>query len=110
MSTEDTTTDSNGAQSTTIQTLAKELRALRTKVDSLETENKVLERRVETQSDRIEELEDRIDKNDQVRTDLAQNANEATSVAEETKEIACSVSAKVSQIEASNEGESVEAT
>ena len=111
MSTEDTTTDSNGAQSLTIQTLAKELRALRTKVDSLETENEVLERRVETQSDRIEELEERIDKNDQVRTDLAQNTNEATSVAEEAKEIACSASAKVSQIEAtSGESESDEAT
>jgi hypothetical protein len=110
MSTEDTTTDSNGAQSTTIQTLTNELRALRNRIESLETENEVLERRVETQSDRIEELEERIDKNDQVRTDLAQNANEATSVAEEAKEIACSASAKVSQIETSNEGESVEAT
>ncbi|AGB37107.1 hypothetical protein [Natronococcus occultus] len=110
MSTEDTTTDSNGAQSITIQTLTNELRALRNRVESLETENKVLERRVETQSDRIEELEERVDKNDQVRTDLAQNTNEATSVAEEAKEIACSASAKVSQVEANNEGESNEAT
>ena len=106
MSTEDTTTDSNGAQSTTIQTLTNELRALRNRVESLETENEVLERRVETQSDRIEELEERVDKNDQVRTDLAQNANEATSVAKEAKEIACSASAKASQVEASNESES----
>jgi hypothetical protein len=106
MSTDDTTTDSNGAQSTTIQTLTDELRALRNRVEDLETENEVLERRVEMQADRIGELEERIDKDDQVRTDLAQNANEATAVAEEAKEIACSVSAKVSQVEASNESES----
>lgn len=47
MSTEDTTTDSNSAQSITIQTLTNELRALRTRVENLESENKMLKRRVE---------------------------------------------------------------
>jgi hypothetical protein len=111
MSTKYTTTDGDDAQSTTIQMLTNELRTLRSRIEDLETENEVLERRVETQSDRIEELEERIDKDDQVRADLAQNANEATSVAEEAKEIACSASAKVSQIEAINdESESDETT
>ena len=56
MPTEETTTDSDDAQSTT-QLLTNELRALRTRVESLETENEALNRRVETQSERINDLE-----------------------------------------------------
>ncbi|MDG5821442.1 hypothetical protein [Natronococcus sp. A-GB7] len=101
MSSDHTTSDSD-AQSTTIQTLTEELRALRSRVDDLETENEVLKRRVETQSDRIEGLESQINKNGQVRTGLAQNANEARLAAEEARGIAYSASAKASQVEASN--------
>ncbi|TYL37444.1 hypothetical protein CV102_17720 [Natronococcus pandeyae] len=101
MSTNFTTTDSDNAQSTTdLQSLANELRELRSKVESLETENETLKRRVETQSKRIDELEDRVDKNDQTRKDLAKNATEAASQAEEAKEIARSASAKACQVEA----------
>jgi regulator of replication initiation timing len=102
MSTEHTT-DSDDAQSTTIQTLANELEELHTQVESLETENQSLKRQVETQSDRIDELEDRVDKNNQTRKDLAKNTTQAKSEAEEAKEIARSASAKACQVEATLE-------
>jgi hypothetical protein len=99
MSTEETTTDSDDAPST-IQMLTNELRALRTRVESLESENEMLTRRVESQAERIDDLEARLEKNDQTRTDLAKNATEAASQAEQAKEIARSASAKACQVEA----------
>lgn len=101
--TTDHTTDSDDAQSTTIQTLANELEELHKRVDSLETENQSLKRQVETQSERIHELEDRVDKNNQTRKDLAKNATQAKTEAEEAKEIARSASAKACQVEATLE-------
>ena len=102
MSSDHTTPDSD-AQSTTNQTLAEELRTLRSRVDELETEKEVLERQVETQSERIDELKERVDTNDQTRKDLAKNATQANSKAEEAKEIARSASAKACQVEATLE-------
>jgi regulator of replication initiation timing len=101
------TTDSDDAQSTTIQTLANELEGLRTKVESLETENETLKHQVETQSERIHELEERIDKNDQTRKDLVKNTTQAKSEAEQAKEIARSASAKACQVEAILEEDTV---
>jgi hypothetical protein len=100
MTTEDATTDSDDAQSTSIQTLTNELRALRERIEALETENEALRRRVESQAERIDALEARLDKNDQTRKDLAKNATQAQSEAEEAKEIARSASAKACQVEA----------
>ncbi|AGB37016.1 coiled-coil domain-containing protein [Natronococcus occultus] len=102
MSSNHTTSDSD-AQSTIIQTLTKELRTLRSRVDELETEKETLERQVETQQERIDDLEERLDENDQTRKDLAKNATQAKSRAEEAKEIARSASAKACQIEATIE-------
>jgi small-conductance mechanosensitive channel len=96
------TTDSDSAQSTTnLQSLSNELRALRSRVDSLETENEMLKRQVETQSEQINDLQARLDKSDQTRKDLAKNTTEAASQAKEAKEIARSASAKACQVEAS---------
>jgi hypothetical protein len=102
MPTEETTTDSDDAQST-IQMLTNELRALRRRVENLESENEMLNRRVKSQAERIDDLEARIDKNDQTRKDLAKNATRAKSTAEEAKEIARSASAKACQVEAAFE-------
>jgi hypothetical protein len=102
MPTEETTTDSDDAQSTT-QLLTNELRALRKRVESLESENEMLTRRVESQSEQIDDLEARLEKNDQTRKDLAKNATQAKSTAAEAKEIARSASAKACQVEAAFE-------
>ena len=105
MPTEETTTDSDDAQSP-VQMLTNELRALRTRVESLESENEMLNRHVESQAERIGDLEERLEKNDQTRKDLAKNATQAKSTAAEAKEIARSASAKACQVEAAFEDES----
>lgn len=99
MSPNHTSPDSD-AQSTTIQMLTKEIRALRSRIEDLEDENERLERRVDAQRERIDVLEDRLDESDQTRKDLAKNATEAKSQAEEAKEIARAASAKACQVEA----------